>query len=176
LKIQYLEICFFSDLNTANELVYKKCGWDLTNLQKNTESTEYGACSFILNLKIVQFRKSKITPTKIGQFVAIWKRNLSGITEPFDISDNLDFMIISSSNGDNFGQFIFPKSVLAANGIITVKTKNGERGMRVYPPWDKPTNKQAITTQRWQIKYFISIQNHNTIDIDFIKKLFSEKY
>ena len=72
-----------NDLKIVKELVYDKCGFDLTDLKQNLESKEYGACSFVLNGKTIQQRISKITPTKTGQFVTIWKRNENGITEPF---------------------------------------------------------------------------------------------
>ncbi len=156
------------------KLVYDKCGFDLTNLKQNLESAEYGACSFRLNNMAIQYRVSKITPTKTGQFVTIWKRNKDGITELFDILDDLDFIIISSKNGNNFGQFIFPKSVLADNGIITKNGQVGKRGIRVYPSWDIATNKQADKTQSWQIKYFLTIKKNDTTDLDLTKKLFTK--
>jgi hypothetical protein len=80
-----------SDLKVAKELVYDKCGFDLTDPKLNSESSEYGACSFGLNGKKIQHRVSKITPTKTGQFVAIWKRNKDGITEPFSDFRRLRF-------------------------------------------------------------------------------------
>lgn len=160
-------------LKVAKELVYDKCGFILTNPKLNSESVEYGACSFELNGKIIQHRVSKITPTKSGQFVTIWKRNKEGITEPFNISDDIDFIIITSKSGDNFGQFIFPKSVLADKGIITSNGKEGKRGIRVYPPWDFVRNKQAVKTQSWQTNYFLTIKNHNSTDFNLTKKLFT---
>jgi hypothetical protein len=160
---------FHSDLKLAKELIYDKCGFDLTNLKQNIESKEYGACTFELNGKRIQQRVSKITPKKTGQFVSIWKRNKEGITEPFDISDDFDFIIITSKSGDNFGQFIFPKSVLADKGIITRNGKIGKRAIRVYPPWDFATNKQALKTQSWQTKYFLTIKNDNSNDLDLEK-------
>ncbi len=163
-----------SNLKAVKELVYDKCGFDLTNLRQNIESKEYGACTFELNGKRIQQRVSKITPTKTGQFVTIWKRNKEGITEPFDMSDDFDFIIITSKSGDNFGQFIFPNSVLADNGIITWNKKKGKRGIRVYPPWDIVTNKQAVKTQNWQTKYFITIKNDNSTDLNLTKKLFNQ--
>ena len=60
-----------NDLKIVKELVYDKCGFDLTDLKQNLESKEYGACSFVLNGKTIQQRISKITPTKTGQFVTI---------------------------------------------------------------------------------------------------------
>ena len=163
-----------SDLKTVKELVYDKCGIDLTDFKQNLESVEYGACSFGLNGKKIQHRVSKITPTKTGQFVTIWKRNKNGITEPFDISDDMDFIIITSKSGKNLGQFIFPKSVLADKGIITKNGKEGKRGIRVYPPWDIATNRQAEKTRDWQTKYFLTIREDNSTDLDLIRKLFSE--
>ena len=164
---------FHNELKIVKELVYDKCGFDLTNLRPNLESVEYGACSFKLNGRTIEHRVSKITPTKTGQFVTIWKRNENGITEPFDISDDIDFIVVTSKSGDNIGQFIFPKTVLADKGIITQNQKDGKRGIRVYPSWDIVTNKQAEKTQNWQIKYFLTIKNDTSTDLDLIKKLFN---
>lgn len=160
-----------NELKTAKTLIYDHCGLDLTNLKLNTESLEYEACSFELNNKKIQYRLSKITPRKAGQFVTIWKRNKDGITKPFDISDDLDFIIIAAKRENDFGQFIFPKFILAEKGIITRNNKEGKRGIRIYPPWDNVTNKQAEKTQIWQTKYFFTIDDGKTTNIDFIRKL-----
>lgn len=161
----------YSDIQHVQERLYDKCGFRLTNLHLNSESTAYGACSFELNGYAVEHRISKITPTKTGQFVTIWKRNKNGITEPFDISDHIDFIVITSKSGDKMGQFIFPTAVLADNGIISQNGKMGKRGIRVYPSWDIPTNQQAEKTQSWQHKYFVSIENDNTTDVDLARRL-----
>ena len=164
---------FQNDLQLAEKLLYKESGFQLQNLIWNSESTNYGACSFELNGKLIQYRVANITPTKIGQFVAIWKRNNEGITAPFDVADSLDFMIISVRDSENFGQFIFPKSVLVSHGIISQNEKGGKRGIRVYAPWDKPTNKQAIKTQAWQVNYFVEIRENLPVDVELIKRIFS---
>jgi hypothetical protein len=164
---------FHSDLKVVKELFYDKVGFQLTDPKLNSESMEYGACSFRLNGKTIQHRVSKITQTKTGQFVTIWKRNKDGVTEPFDISDDIDFIVITSKSGENFGQFIFPKNVLADKGIITQNGKEGKRGIRVYPPWDRVTNKQAEQTQNWQTKYFLTIKNDDSTDFILIEKLFA---
>lgn len=163
----------YSELKIAKELVYDKCDFELANLRHNTESKEYSACSFELNGNRIQYRVSKITPTKTGQFVTIWKRNKSGITEPFNILDEFDFIVIASKCCYNLGQFIFPKSILADNGIITRNGKEGKRGIRVYPPWDIATNKQAKKTQHWQVKYFLTIKNDGGTDLALAKQLLS---
>lgn len=164
----------FKDLQMVKELVYDKCGFALTDLKQHAESADYGACSFKLNGRTIQYRVSKITPTKAGQFVTTWKRNKDGITQPFDSSDGIDFIIITSKTGNNFGQFIFPLSVLANKGIISSIGSPGKRGIRVYPAWDIPTNKQAVTTQQWQAKYFLTIKADNSTDLDLARKLFSQ--
>ncbi len=147
------------------------CGLEMTDLKVEDESTEYGACRFKLNGISIIYRAAKITPTKVGQFVTIWKRNEQGITEPFHSADDMDAVIISVRNGENFGQFIFPKTVLVEKGIISTNNKEGKRGIRVYAPWDKAINKQAIETQSWQTNYFIAIHNNQLSDFDLVKTL-----
>ena len=161
---------FQTDLQLAEKLLYNECGFQLQNLIWNSENANYAACSFELNTYKIQFRVANITPTKIGQFVAIWKRNNNGITVPFDVADSLDFMIISIRDSENFGQFIFPKSVLVSHGIISQNEKGGKRGIRVYAPWDKPENKQAMKTQAWQVNYFVEIGENSHLDLEFVKK------
>lgn len=167
---------FHNDLKMVKKLVYDPCGFVLTNQKMNKESKEYAACSFELNGKSILHRMAKITPTKTGQFVTVWKRNKGGITAPFDILDDIDFIIITTRRDDNLGQFIFPKQVLADKGIVTQNGKEGKRGIRVYPPWDIVLNKQAEKTQSWQAKYFLTIKNDNTTDLDLAKKLLAQNH
>jgi hypothetical protein len=165
----------YAEIKSLQELAYNKSGFKLTNLKLNSESVEYGACSFELNGQRVEHRASKITPTKIGQFVTIWKRNRNGVTGPFDLSDNIDFVVITSKSGDKIGQFIFPKSVLVDKGIISQNGKGGKRGIRVYPSWVLTTSIQAEKTQSWQKKYFVTIERDGSTDLNLIKKLFNNK-
>ena len=160
-----------SELLQVKELVYDKCNFEFSNLVIDSESEEYQACSFQLNSIEFIHRFSKITPTKFGQFVTIWKRNDKGITAPFDFSDNFDFIIITSKSDEKLGQFVFPKAILLEKGIISNNNSSGKRGIRVYPPWDIPTSKQAEKTQLWQTKYFYSISS-DSFDQDLVKKLF----
>ena len=154
----------YPNLKIIKEFYYKH-GFELADLIIHPESTEYEACSFKLHGKSIEYRTSKITPTKTGQFVTIWKRNKDGITEPFDFSDNFDFFIITSKSENKLGQFIFPKNLLVEKGIISQKSKGGKRGIRVYPPWDKVTNKQAEKTQSWQVKYFVSTDDDKSLHL-----------
>jgi hypothetical protein len=84
-------------------------------------------------------------------------------------------VVITAKNGNNFGQFIFPKAILAKHKIITKNGIEGKRGIRVYPPWDTVTNKQAEKTQQWQAGYFLSISTHQNIDLTLAKKLMASK-
>jgi hypothetical protein len=162
-----------NDLLVAKEQVYEKCGFECSLPQKEKESVEYGACAFTLNSQSVLFRTAKITPTKTGQFVTLWKRIEKGPIQPFDDTDPINLVIINTRKDDRLGQFIFPKSVLCELGIISTSRKEGKRAIRVYPPWDLATNKQAQKTQKWQLEYFLEIPSDIPIDIDRAKLLLS---
>lgn len=118
------------------------------------ESTEYGAAAFVFNNQRILFRIAKTTPTKVGQFVTIWKRIANGPIQPFDESDPFDFLIVRVQSGNQAGQFVFPKKILSEKKIISKNNVGGKRAMRVYAPWVTTHNKQATQTQKWQINYF----------------------
>lgn len=120
------------EIQILNQSVFKPFGILLSNVVPELEGRAYFAHSFQLNGKMVKFRNAKTTPTKTGQsdsyrIVAIWKRNEEGITVPFDISDDIEFLIISTRKGDLFGAFIFPKMVLHQQKIFSDKNKDGKR-------------------------------------------------
>ncbi len=126
----------------------------IINFTKEPESQEYQACRFELDGQKVVCRMAKNTPIKVGQFVTIWRRNMVGKTCPFESTDEIDFLIINCQLGEKSGYFKFPKSILVSKGIISTPNKVGKMGMRVYPPWVKAENSQAIKTQKWQLEYF----------------------
>lgn len=64
--------------------------------------------------------------------------------------------------------------MLAEKGIISQNGSIGKRGIRVYPPWYIVTNKQAETTQSWQTKYFLTINNDASNHLDFARKIFDK--
>ncbi|MCW3465043.1 MepB family protein [Chitinophaga nivalis] len=161
------------DFYLLKTAVFDKGDFVVTGLHPAAESQEYGACSFQLNGKTVQFRVSKITPTKTGQFVTIWQRNPQGITQPFTAADHLDFIVISARQEEKGGVFIFPKTILIAHGIITSEKKAGKRGIRVYPPWDQTTNQQALKTQSRQTPYFLPVPLHAPADLTLAQQLFT---
>ena len=161
----------YSEIELLNKVVFQVCGIELENVETELESQEYFANTFELNNQKVKFRMAKITPTKTGQFVAIWKRNENGITEPNNVEDKFEFYIIGTRENEKFGVFIFDKTILSENKILTNKNVEGKRGIRVYPNWSKTENKQAQKTQNWQTKCFVEIGNGTEIDINKAKML-----
>ncbi|AWK02756.1 hypothetical protein HYN56_00400 [Flavobacterium crocinum] len=168
-----LKSIFPTDLLLAQKNLFDKAKFQLTAVKKENESPEYSAYRFLLNEKKICYREAKITPTKTGQFVTLWKRNQAGITAPFDYCDAIDFVIVSVRKDQNWGLFIFPKKVLLEKGIFSTQNKEGIRATRVYPPWDETTSKQAQKTQKWQLNYFIQLTNSNEIDFDQFRKFFA---
>jgi hypothetical protein len=134
---------------------------------------DYHSCSFTLGGKHVLFRAAKITPSKIGQFVTLWKRSSKGITGPFGDGCGYDLVIISVQKDKHFGQFVFSKSAMIEHGIFSSVKAGGKRGFRVYPSWDHTASTQATLTQNWQSAYFITIpEESDSIDKSLAKNLF----
>lgn len=138
----------------------------MTNITQDQECEEYSGFNFQINQINLKFRKAKITPKKVGQFVTLWRRNSEKQTEPFNETDNFDFYIIVVEQEKRFGFFIFPKNVLIERQILTSNQKEGKRGFRVYPNWTKTENKQAEKTQVWQTNYFINLTNNEQKNIE----------
>ena len=145
------------EITLLDEKLFKQQGKALSNISIELESKEYLAHTFEIDNKKIIFRKAKITPTKTGQFVTIWKRNSKGITAPFNLLDDFESIIIFVKQDELIGAFIFPKAILHQKKIISDENKDGKRGIRVYPPWDTPSSKQAIKTQEWQIGHFVHL-------------------
>lgn len=144
-------------LHETNKLVFNKLDLEIKSVYLEKESADYNACQLLLNEKKALFRTAKITPTKTGQFVTLWKRIPKGPIAPFTIEDIFDLVIINTETENHFGQFVFPKTIFIEKGIFSTDLKEGKRAIRVYPPWDKTTSKQAQKTQQWQLEYFVVI-------------------
>lgn len=153
-----------SDLLATKDFVYNPCRFDSSPPQIEAQNAEYGAYVFNLNGLSIRFRVAKITPTKVGQFVTLWERIADGPIQPYDVLGEVDLFVISTREGNNFGQFIFPKFVLSEHDILSSNGKGGKRAIRVYPPWAKTTSPQAQKTQKWQLEYFLEIPQIEPID------------
>ncbi|WP_443945906.1 MepB family protein [Pedobacter sp. AW1-32] len=143
-----------TDLTLLHQLLKQQGKTGITDVNPETESLEYDAHTVVLNGYQAKYRKAKITPTKTGQFVTIWKRSAQGITEPCSVHDATEFYVIAARKEDQLGFFIFPSDILHQQKILSDEKRDGKRGIRVYPPWDNAPNKQAQKIQQWQVQYF----------------------
>jgi hypothetical protein len=143
--------------------------------QAEPESADYGACRIGIGGLSVAYRIAKTTPTKIGQFVTLWKRPAPGCDiAPFDAADGIDLVIISVSGGDDktrSGMFIFDQAVLLTRDVMSRDGVGGKRAIRVYPPWCELVASQAIRTQRWQLERFISTDAPTGFDVASLRQL-----
>ncbi|MFD4356626.1 MepB family protein [Nocardia sp. NPDC058518] len=134
---------------------------------RETESAEYGACRFEVEGRSIAFRVAKTTPTKVGQFVTIWKRpDPASEIAPLDSTDDVSSVIIAAFDRDHRGLFIFNRSELIRRGVMSVAGDGGKRAIRVYAPWVHPDSKQAIQTKRWQSARFVQLQPQESVDAD----------
>ncbi len=170
---QNLSNIIHPDLVAAQQFAYEPSRLICNKLTREAESQEYGAFNFEINNKRIKFRVAKITPTKCGLFVTLWKRIGTGPILPYDMADPIDLFIVSVRSAEHFGQFVFPKNVLCEKNITAKEGKGGKRAMRVYPPWVITDNRQAQKTQTWQILYFFEIPAANQcVDTNRVRELF----
>lgn len=149
---------------TPLEKLFQTFNLHIANVEKDLECEEYCGYNFQLGTANIKFRKAKITPKKIGQFVTLWRRNSHGITEPFHIDDDFDFYMVYVEKEKQQGLFLFPKSALSEKQILTKGNKEGKRGFRIYPTWDIPKNKQAQKTKAWQKEFFIDLNDDSELE------------
>ena len=148
-------------LTNLQTLVYEPSGFNFEYVQNEPAHVDYGAHVFKLNNHLIKFRVAKITPIKLGCFVALWKRDHNGTSIPYDAADPFDFYIIHTVSNKQCGQFIFPKKILLKNDVLSLHDKGGKRGFRLYTAWDKPESNQAKRTQKWQLPYFHPLLEDN---------------
>ena len=151
------------------------------------EASKYDALNFSLNNQKIVYRKGKITKDRPGAFLAIWKRPSSSIinNKPIALESNaIDYLFVEveedSINNLRKGIFIFPVSILITKGIISSEKKKGKTGFRVFPPWSedrgevgmKVFSESGKKTQRWQLPYYIEINEDGSIDSFKLDKIF----
>ncbi len=161
------------------------------------ESAKYQALNFSLNNKNIVYRKGKVTPDRPGAFLSVWQRPSSpsiNKNKPIPLnSDELDFLFvhvqkqehanttstIEAMDTPSGGVFIFPVSILIQKGIVSSTTKKGKTGFRVFPPWSqdrgvvatKVFSESGKKTQRWQLPYFVKIDENGLINPNDINGL-----
>ncbi|MBM7602717.1 hypothetical protein JOC75_000687 [Metabacillus crassostreae] len=165
---------FYEALTYVNKTYYEPNYFIIKNIREEEQNSDYGAGVFQLNSKSVRFRVAKKTPTKIGQFVAFWEKDRNHKNRAFSYEQAIDLLVINTFTSNNkYGQFVFPKKVLVKQKILNTTTTKGKMAIRVYPIWEQPTSKQAIETQKWQLDYFVELNNPNDLPIQRLLKLYS---
>lgn len=165
---------FQEALRHMNQTIYEPEQLTIESIQEESQNAEYGAGIFRLSSKTIRFRVAKITPTKIGQFVAFWEKDSNNKNRPFLSEKAPELLVVTTfKNKNEFGQFVFPKDILVEKNILRSASTTGKMAIRVYPSWDTPTSKQALSTQKWQLPYFVDMSTPNQKSIDKIIDLYS---
>jgi len=129
--------------------------------------------------------------------LAVWQRpsspSING-NKPIPLRFNeLDYLLVQVERhpdavnstevmqGTKNGMFIFSVSVLIEKGIVSSEKSKGKTGFRVFPPWSqdrgvvgtKVFSESGKKTQRWQLPYFLAIDEGGIIDPRELKRVFS---
>lgn len=147
-----------------------------TDIHPDVDAHDYGGCRFRLDARQVVFRVAKTTPTKIGQFVTLWKRPCAtSAIAPLDSNDEVDFVVIHATGAGQSGQFVFDRATLLSQGVMSTNGVGGKRALRVYPPWSRPVAKQALRSQQWQLRCFVTFEPSVQASLQQIASLFNAR-
>ncbi|MEB7792166.1 MepB family protein [Enterococcus faecalis] len=144
----------------------------MTDLQLETQNSEYEGFTFIANNHTYRSRLAKITPKKVGYFVTFWEKDVSNKNQAYSYQESPDSVIITIIDGEKVGQFLFPKEILLQKSVLRYNDCPGKMAIRVYPTWVTGLNATARKTQKWQSQYFIDLSI--TIDSKTLKSLYFE--
>jgi hypothetical protein len=189
---------YYNELTSILTRNFTPAGYKLTKaieLDPIPESAKYNGLILSLNEQKIIYRQGKITTDRPGAFLAIWRRPVLACTDnnkpiPLTHSD-IDYLLVKVEdsiltnsdmllNKQRSGFFIFPVALLIKQGIVTSKKSTGKTGFRVFPPWSqdrgdagtKVFSESAKKTQRWQLPYFIEINDDGLIDSNQLNKIF----
>ncbi|QRY61852.1 MepB family protein [Gordonia sp. PDNC005] len=129
-------------------------GDDVT-LTPDETNLDYAGRIARIGAEVWRVRTARITPTKPGAFVSVWRRAADGGTEPFPADEAVAGLIVFVDDGEHHGVFRFTADHLVRLGVTSGARSSGKRGFRVYPPWVGDLNPQASRTQRAQAHAFI---------------------
>jgi len=109
-----------------------------------------------------RLRTARLTPTKPGAFVALWRRDEHGSTRPFDSDDRVRGLLLFVTDCDRFGVFRFTAPHLERLGVTRSAAHPGKRGFRVYPSWSEGLNRQAAEAQKAQASAFTWVADRDS--------------
>lgn len=165
---------FYEALTYLTKEVYQPIGLCVKSAREEPQNAKYGAGIIELSSKTIRFRVANPTHIKIGQFVSIWEKDEMNTNQPYSYDKSPDFLVVTTfTNEHKIGQFVFPRGVLIEQDILSSSSTKGKMGIRVYPIWDKPTGKQALKTQRWQLPYFVDMSKVDNHSLDKLITLYS---
>jgi hypothetical protein len=131
----------------------------IDDIVEEKQNLEYEGFTFSIEKKRFRSRKAKKTPKKKGYFVAFWEKNSNNINKPYDEETSPEILVINVIDNEKIGQFIFPKKILVNKKILTSVNSKGKMAIRIYPSWCDNLNHNAVSTQKWQLDYFIDLSN-----------------
>ena len=112
-------------IQNLNNIVYKPNNLMITNLKEEKQNAEYAGCLFHLNNKTIRFRKSKVTPNKIGQFV-FWEKDENMRNRAFSYEAAPDLLVITCIADNKLGNLFFLKRFFLKKNIENTKVKQGK--------------------------------------------------
>ncbi|WP_430867768.1 MepB family protein [Demequina aurantiaca] len=121
------------------------------------DNAAYSAAVLTVGTVRLRVREARVTPTKPGAFVSVWRRAPDGGTEPFPAADAEAGVLVFVAEAAHTGVFHFTPAHLAELGVVSTDSAPGKRGFRVYPPWCHHLNPQATRAQRAQASAFIDL-------------------
>jgi len=190
------------ELTSLLTKVFVPAGYAITKsvaFDREAESSKYQALVFSLDDKKIVYRKANNTADRPGAFLAIWQRPSTGKingNKPIPLTANeLDYLFIhverdasvavneERSNSAKQGMFIFPVALLIEKGIVCATNSKGKTGFRVFPPWSqdrgvagtKVFSQSGKKTQRWQLPYFIEIDDDGLMDACKLRNVCNRK-
>ncbi|GAB2733114.1 hypothetical protein GCM10027038_34460 [Arthrobacter bambusae] len=130
-------------------------------IQVEEQSSDYESGVASIGEEQWRIRTARITPTKPGAFVAVWKRGDGGSTRPFTTDESMSGLLVFVEEKERFGVFQFTAAHLSSLGYVRSDLHPGKRGFRVYPAWCTDLNPQASRTQRAQADAFSELPSSN---------------
>ena len=132
-------------------------------IQGEEQNSDYESGIVRIGTEQWRIRTARITPTKPGAFVAVWKRSENGMTRPFTADESMSGLLVFVAEKARFGVFKFTTADLVTLGYVSSDRYPGKRGFRVYPAWCTDLNSQASRTQRAQAAAFSELPPRNAL-------------
>lgn len=126
-------------------------------IQIEEQNSDYESGVALIGKEQWRIRTARITPTKSGAFVAVWKRDEGGSTRPFTADESMSGLLVFVEEQERFGVFQFTPAYLISLRYVSSELHPGKRGFRLYPAWCTNLNPQAIRTQRAQAAAFTEL-------------------